>query len=38
MGDNTAKPDMKTTAGRIQDLRNRLDEARTPAAPRTHAR
>ena len=34
MGDKTAKPDLKTTAGRIQDLRNRLDEARTPAADR----
>ncbi|MBL7285272.1 acyl-CoA carboxylase subunit beta [Corynebacterium godavarianum] len=37
MGDKTAKPDLKTTAGRIQDLRNRLDEARTPAADRAEA-
>lgn len=37
MGEKTAKPDLKTTAGRIQDLRNRLDEARTPAAERTEA-
>ena len=37
MGDKTAKPDLKTTAGRIQDLRNRLDEARTPVADRAEA-
>ncbi len=27
----SSKPDMTTTAGRIQDLRNRLDEAQAPA-------
>ena len=37
MGEKTAKPDLKTTAGRIQDLRNRLDEARTPAAEHAEA-
>ncbi|MCQ4609689.1 acyl-CoA carboxylase subunit beta [Corynebacterium sp. CCUG 61414] len=31
MGDkSSSKPDMSTTAGRIQDLRNRLDEAQAP--------
>ena len=37
MGEKTAKPDLKTTAGRIQDLRNRLDEARTPTAEHAEA-
>jgi len=27
---SSSKPDMTTTAGRIQDLRNRLDEAQAP--------
>ena len=27
---SSSKPDMTTTAGRIEDLRNRLDEAQAP--------